>query len=86
MQKILPRLGLGDRLDESEIRSAWESLVGEFVATHSSPVTLKDGCLTIRVTNPVIRYELETAWKKRILTNLRAAFPTAKLRTIRFQT
>lgn len=86
LEKLLPKLGLGERLEESQIQAAWQSLVGDFLAAHSSPVSLKDGTLTIRVSHPTVRYELETAWKKRILSHLRQCFPGAKLRALRFQT
>jgi predicted nucleic acid-binding Zn ribbon protein len=86
VEKFLHKLGLSERLEETQIQAAWQSLVGDFLAAHSSPVSLQDGTLTIRVSHPTVRYELETAWKKRILGHLRKCFPSATVRKLRFQT
>lgn len=86
LRKVLDGLGLGERLEESQIQAAWQELVGEFIASHAAPVGLQDGCLTIRVSHPIVRYELETAWKKKILSHLRKAFPQARITKLRFQT
>jgi predicted nucleic acid-binding Zn ribbon protein len=86
VEKFLQKLGLSERLEETQIQAAWQSVVGEFLAAHSAPVGLQDGTLTIRVSHPAVRYELETAWTKRILGHLHKCFPRAKVRKLRFQT
>jgi len=85
LSALIPRLGLTDRLNEEEIRTAWREIVGEFLATHSEPRALRGGILTIGVLQPTVRYELERSWKSRILEKLRERFGAAKIRGIRFQ-
>mgnify|MGYP003693721493 CR=1 FL=1 len=41
--KVMQKLGLGERLQETEILGAWAAIVGEFNATHSSPIALREG-------------------------------------------
>src|SRR5213595_1636217 len=45
---LMQKLGLKERLRESEVIDAWSSIVGEFIAAHSAPVALRDGILCPR--------------------------------------
>ena len=85
LDKLLSTLGLLDRVDEAEIIEEWKSIVGDFIAAHSKPQSLKEGCLSIRVSQPTVRYELERIWKPRILENLQNRFGKKKIRSLRFQ-
>jgi len=85
VQALLAGLGLEDRLDDQEIAAAWKDVVGEFLATHSAPVGLKDGTLIVRVLQPTVRYELDRVWKKKILDSLQERFSKTKIRDLRFQ-
>ncbi len=85
LQKILPKLGLADRLCEEQISGAWREIVGDFLAMHSVPVGLVGGVLTVQVIQPSVRYELERTWKREILDKLRARFGTKVVREIRFR-
>lgn len=85
LDQALARLGLSERMGEAEILNGWKDLVGEFLASHSVPVSLKNGCLQVRVTQPTIRYELETVWKAKLLANLQTRFGKKKIQSIRFQ-
>ena len=40
LPKLMQKLGLKERLRESEMIDAWSSIVGEFIAAHSAPVAL----------------------------------------------
>lgn len=82
---VLSRLGLSDRLDEDEVRAEWSSIVGPFLSQHSFPESLLRGTLTVRVTQPTVRFELERMWKARVLEKLQARFGAAKIRAIRFR-
>jgi predicted nucleic acid-binding Zn ribbon protein len=83
--EVLKRLGLGDRLEEAQVLSAWRELVGDFLATHSCPERLRDGVLYVRVLQPSIHYELDRSWKPRILENLRKRFGARRIREIRLR-
>src|SRR5947208_16945699 len=56
---LMQKLGLKERLRESEVVDAWSSIVGEFIAAHSAPVALRDGILSVRVLQLAFHYELE---------------------------
>src|SRR5438067_8524520 len=38
---LMQKLGLKERLRESEVIDAWSSIVGDFIAAHSAPVALR---------------------------------------------
>jgi predicted nucleic acid-binding Zn ribbon protein len=85
LQKLLPRLGLGERLGEEEVREAWSGIVGDFLASHATPVGLSGGVLSVQVLQPSVRYELERNWKGRILGKLQDRFGKKCVREIRFR-
>jgi predicted nucleic acid-binding Zn ribbon protein len=85
LKKLLPKLGLTERLNEQEVLSAWREVVGDFLAEHSVPVSVKDGLLVIQVLQPTVRYELDRSWKPEILRKLRARFGARTIREIRFR-
>src|SRR5258705_4520533 len=47
--KLMQRLGLRERLRETEVIDAWSRIVGDFIAAHSTPVALREGILYVRV-------------------------------------
>ena len=63
--KLMQRLGLRERLHETEVIDAWSKIVGEFIAAHSAPVALRDGILYVRVLQPAL-LELEQISKPEI--------------------
>jgi len=85
LKRILPKLGLKDRLDEQEIQDAWQEIVGDFLAAHAKPSGLKNGTLLIQVVQASVRYELETVWKAKILKRLQERFGAKKIREVRFR-
>ncbi|MEI8292563.1 MAG: DUF721 domain-containing protein [bacterium] len=85
LQKLLPKLGLAERLNEGEVRAAWRDVVGDFIAQHAAPAGLSGGVLGIHVLQPSLRYELERNWKREILTNLQDRFGKKAIREIRFR-
>lgn len=82
---LLPKLGLADRLNEEQLRDEWKAIVGDFLAGHSEPGSLQRGVLTVRVLQPSVRYELERAWKPKVLEKLRARFGATTIREVRFR-
>lgn len=85
LAKLLPKLGLADRLNEEQVRTAWSEIVGEFLAAHSSPAGMQRGILTIEVLQPSVRYELERQWKPVVLQKLKARFGDSVIKGIRFR-
>jgi predicted nucleic acid-binding Zn ribbon protein len=85
LPKIMQRLGLRERLHETEVIDAWSKIVGEFIAAHSAPVALREGVLYVRVLQPALHYELEQISKIEILRKLRQRFGSKTIRDIRFR-
>ena len=82
---LMQKLGLKERLRESEIIDAWGSIVGEFIATHSAPVALRQGILYVRVLQPALHYELEQVAKAEVLRKLKKRFGGKTIRDLRFR-
>lgn len=85
LKKILPKLGLTERLNEQEVQAAWREIVGDFLAEHSVPVSMKDGVVMVQVLQPTVRYELDRTWKPEILRKLKARFGARTIREVRFR-
>jgi predicted nucleic acid-binding Zn ribbon protein len=85
LPKIMQRLGLRERLHETEVIDAWSKIVGDFIAAHSAPVALREGLLYVRVLQPALHYELEQVSKIDILRKLKKRFGTKVIRDLRFR-
>jgi predicted nucleic acid-binding Zn ribbon protein len=85
MTALIPKLGLADRIDEEEMRRTWTSLVGDFLAAHSAPDSLRSGVLTVSVLQPSVRFELDRTWKTRVLSVLQQRFGAHRIREVRFR-
>jgi predicted nucleic acid-binding Zn ribbon protein len=85
LPKLMQRLGLRERLHETEVIDAWSKIVGEFIAAHSAPVALREGTLYVRVLQPALHYELEQVSKIDILRKLKQRFGGKTIRDIRFR-
>jgi len=85
LPKLMQRLGLKERLHESEVMEAWSKIVGDFIAAHSSPVALREGVLYVRVLQPTLHYELEQVAKIDILRKLKQRFGAKIIRDVRFR-
>jgi predicted nucleic acid-binding Zn ribbon protein len=83
--KLMQRLGLRERLHETEVIDTWSKIVGEFIAAHSAPFALRDGILYVRVLQPALHYELEQVSKIDILRKLKQRFGGKTIRDIRFR-
>jgi predicted nucleic acid-binding Zn ribbon protein len=85
MPRLMQRLGLRERLRETEVIDAWSKIVGDFIAAHSTPVALREGILYVRVLQPALHYELEQISKSEILRKLKLRFGTKVIRDVRFR-
>ncbi len=83
MPKLMQRLGLRERLHETEVIDAWSKIVGEFIAAHSAPVALREGVLYVRVLQPALHYELEQISKPEILRKLKQRFGAKTIDDVR---
>src|SRR5438034_7411808 len=85
LPKLMQKLGLRERLHETEVIEAWSKIVGDFIAAHSAPVALREGVLYVRVLQPSLHYELEQVSKGDILRKLKRRFGPKTVRGIRFR-
>ena len=85
LPKLMQQLGLNERLKETEVIEAWKQIVGEFIAAHSAPVSLRAGTLVVRVLQPALHYQFEQISKAEILRKLKQRFGTKIIREIRFR-
>ena len=85
LPKLMQRLGLKERLHETEVMEAWGKIVGEFISAHSAPVALREGVLYVRVLQPALHYELEQVSKIDILRKLKQRFGGKIIRDVRFR-
>ena len=85
LPKLMQRLGLKERLQETEVMEAWGKIVGEFIAAHSTPTALREGVLYVRVLQPALHYDLEQVSKIDILRKLKQRFGGKIIRDIRFR-
>jgi predicted nucleic acid-binding Zn ribbon protein len=82
---LMQRLGVRERLRETEVIDAWSKIVGDFIAAHSAPVALREGILYVRVLQPAFHYELEQISKSEILRKLKQRFGSKTIRDVRFR-
>jgi predicted nucleic acid-binding Zn ribbon protein len=85
LPKLMQELGLSERIRETEVMDAWKQIVGEFIAAHSAPVSLRMGILVVRVLQPALHYQFEQISKVEILRKLKQRFGTKIIREIRFR-
>jgi predicted nucleic acid-binding Zn ribbon protein len=85
LPKIMQRLGLKERLHETEVIAAWSKIVGDFIASHSAPVALREGILYVRVLQPALHYELEQVSKIDIVRKLKQRFGAKIIRDVKFR-
>ena len=84
VEKVIAELGLGKRLREEEVLTAWREVVGDFIARHSSPQRLMDGVLHVRVLQPSMHYELNTTLRADIVAKMKQRFGRT-VRDVRFR-
>ena len=59
IEAILESIGVQGGLDEDRVKEAWSVLAGDLIAKQTEPVSLRKGCLTLKVLQPAMRYHLE---------------------------
>ena len=59
LEAILESVGMRGGLDEDLVKEAWKDLAGDAIASQTEPVSLRKGCLTLKVLQPAMRFHLE---------------------------
>jgi hypothetical protein len=82
VDEIVRLAGLADGIEEHRLQQIWSELAGDFIAKGSVPLSLKRGCLTIRVTQPAMRFHLEQM-RGSLLAKIRQAEGGEKIQSLR---
>jgi predicted nucleic acid-binding Zn ribbon protein len=80
---ILKSLFFADSLNEDEVKAAWKEIAGDFISANTEPVSVKEGNLVLRVTQPAVRFHLEQL-KPELLKKIQERFGKGKVKSIRF--
>lgn len=80
---ILRAAGAEDGLHEDQVRAAWKDLAGDFISRHSEPVSVKNGHLVLRVTQPAMRFHLEQM-KPMLLARIHERLGRERVKSIKF--
>ncbi|MFM2296301.1 MAG: hypothetical protein RL117_8 [Verrucomicrobiota bacterium] len=81
--EIMRQVGLAEGMEEAKLKQIWQQVAGEFVAKASVPDSLKRGCLTIRVTQPAMRFHLEQM-RGNLLRKVQQAAGNQMIQSLRF--
>lgn len=80
---VLKASGMHEGLHEDQVRGAWKELAGDFISRHAEPVSVKDGHLVLRVTQPAMRFHLEQM-KPMLLTRIREQLGQDRVKSVKF--
>ena len=81
----LGQLKLAERIDEPDVAAVWAEIVGPALAKHSHPRAVRNGVLTVGVSNPIIQQELRGLLKRDILMRLQRRFGANRIRDLLFR-
>jgi predicted nucleic acid-binding Zn ribbon protein len=84
LAQLITARGYGRIQADADFAAAWQAAAGQSLARHTRPGRLRRGVLEITVTNSTVVQEL-TFQKQRILAELQAQVPEARIRGLRFR-
>jgi predicted nucleic acid-binding Zn ribbon protein len=89
VDKIVPslmkRLGLEQRLQQSQVFFLWPQIVGADIAAHAQPVSLRNGTMVVAVDHPIWLQELSRYHKPLILQKVQERIGKKAVRDIVFR-
>ncbi len=83
MDALTARLGWNSPLARSELLASWAELVGEETASHSAPVGIEEGVLTVSCDSTAWATQLRLM-RSQIITRIAQRFPDAGIESVRF--
>jgi len=84
VDSLTSRLGWNSSLAKSELLSSWEQIAGVETASHSHPVAIENGVLTVSCDSTAWATQLRIM-RSQILNLIVARYPDAEITTIRFE-
>ncbi len=82
---LMKKLGLEQRLQQSQVFYLWPQIVGNDIARHAQPVGLRNGALTIAVDHPIWLQELKRYHKDLMLQKIQAAIGKQAVKHLTFR-
>lgn len=83
VDEILKKQFFAENLNEDEVKSAWKEVAGDFIGAHTEPVSVREGNLVLRVTQPAMRFHLEQM-KPELLRKIRERFGKNRIKSVKF--
>jgi predicted nucleic acid-binding Zn ribbon protein len=83
IDSILKKQFFAESLNEEEVKAVWKEVAGDFIGSNTEPVSVKDGHLVLRVTQPAMRFHLEQM-KPELLRKIKERFGKEKIKSIKF--
>jgi len=84
LKSILDEIGASGEIEEEKLKESWIEIAPPFIAKNTTPHSLKNGVLVLRVIQPSIRFQLEQM-KGMLVRELKAKLGDRVLRDVRFQ-
>ena len=78
---LVDEIGLRDGVTIETLQDAWSQLVGENIANNSEPIEIYEGTLKVRVSQPVLKFELQQR-KAHLLKLVQERIPKAKVKRL----
>lgn len=83
VDSILKKQFFAESLNEEEVKAAWREVAGDFIGSNTEPLSVKEGHLILRVTQPAMRFHLEQM-KPELLRKIKDRFGKDKIKSIKF--
>lgn len=85
ISELIVRRGLNRRRNDSELATAWKSILDDRLRNGTEFLSLRDEVVRVAVWNSALKSELTSFHVERLLKELRAACPSVSIRQIRFE-
>ncbi len=83
LENLTRSMGWESPLAKSELLVAWPELIGDDVASHTEPVSVEDGLLTVRCDSTAWAQQLRSM-RNVVLARIADRHPAAGIETVRF--
>lgn len=84
IQNFLRRSGLNSGVEQQKALKLWGEIVGDSISKNTEPVSVKNGTMVIKTTNPVWKQELQIQ-KTEIIKKLNYRLKKNIIKEIRFK-
>jgi predicted nucleic acid-binding Zn ribbon protein len=82
---VMKRLGLEQRLQQSQVFYLWREIVGADIAKHAQPISLRNGVLILVVDHPIWLQELSRYHKSLLIQKIKERVGKNAVRNLVFR-